>query len=177
MRGDPVFRFVLRPGKRRPIGIEAHARSCGQTVDRSFERMPVRRGRLGWPSDSPLFPKPEASQESPARLRAGFSVSERSVTVVFYYARRLISIQHLRFFLIGAPIYIFAMWADVVFGSRDPASTAGPGIYGVARCVGLRTVESRLKPLFLPLSYLHKVHCGLSDVHLGSQLGGFVNRF
>ena len=98
MRGDPVFRFVLRLVKRRPIRIETHAGSCGQTVDRSFERMPVRPGRLGRSSDSPLFPKPEASQGSSARLRVGFSVSERSVTVVFYYARRLISIQHLRFF-------------------------------------------------------------------------------
>ena len=69
------------------------------------------------------------------------------------------------------------MWANLVFGSRDPASITGPGIYGVARCVGLRTVESRLKPLFLPLSYLHKVQGGLSDVHLGSRFGGFVNRF
>lgn len=32
------------------------------------------------------------------------------VAVVFYYAHGLISIQHLRFLLIGAPIYIFAMW-------------------------------------------------------------------
>lgn len=32
------------------------------------------------------------------------------VAVVFYYAHGLIGVQHLQFFLIGAPIYIVAMW-------------------------------------------------------------------
>jgi uncharacterized membrane protein YfcA len=59
------------------------------------------------------------------------------VAVVFYYARGLISIQHLEFFLIGAPIYITSMWAGARIFKSVSESTFRKIVIGLVCAIAL----------------------------------------